>query len=1013
MSHPTLEQFLSEHQVPRDLVDFTGAFPPKRFDGLGTDTRWVWSAEKKLKSGRLVQIVKVGDWKDSDLDARWISESGLAGEERSELDRRIEEERVRMNAERAQAAENAASFAETKFSQAKSDGHSPYFARKGLGPGLYGCRLDGDGETALTLVPARNIEGKLVGIQTILAKAPNDSPDKLFTRGMATKGAFHVVGSLDESGTAWFCEGIATAISFHDATAFTVVSCFNAGNLRPVAESFRKKYPKLKMKIFADNDQWKDTGNTGVKAAIDAARVVNAEISAPLFSDADSGKKPTDANDLHVLRGKEAVLAAVRKTYPAPPARKGGKPEDAAATALLALLDWENNFEKIKEDIGLLFHPTTLLGLTAIREFYPAEFARVKLALKGLKNFSGRDFDRAMKSAEPAPEDAPRPNEIYFVAKNRTFMNVRTSRGEFVQELCGFAANIEEECIYDDGVERTRHFLIAGILGNGKKMSPIDVPSREFPAMNWWMDGWGARAIINAGSTSKDHLRAAIQILSGDIPTREVFTHTGWRKTPAGDPVYLHSGGGLTKDGLSKEFQVKLSGNRMSLFTLPEPSDTETTKRMVRTALDFLSIAPLKISLPLFAAIFRAPLGAFLPNDFALFVVGKTGVFKSAVTGVVQSFYGSGFDERNLPGNWSSTDNALERLAFLTKDAILVIDDFAPRGSQNDVAQMNKKADRFFRNIGNQTGRGRMRADQSLRPENPPRALVIASGEEVPTGQSLRARTLIVEIPPGAVNLEALTRFQAAGRSGELVSAMSAFLIWMASKNSEHQTTIRKRRDELRTTMLGNGTHRRTPDLLANLAVAVELFSEFATDIGVMTAEEKSAFLTSSTEALTEIGLEQARYIAEEDPTGQFMNLLQAAILSGQAHVADAKGNLSGPPDAEFWGYSGTSPRGLTVGWISGDELLIDPAVALQVTGRMTQGQALGMAISQQTLGKRLVERGLILSEEGKNSVKREITDGEIQKRKRCWVFPDKSKFQADLKSEFQAQRAEVGSGHF
>ena len=43
------------------------------------------------------------------------------------------------------------------------------------------------------------------------------------------------------------------------------------------------------------------------------------------------------------------------------------------------------------------------------------------------------------------------------------------------------------------------------------------------------------------------------------------------------------------------------------------------------------------------------------------------------------------FQQLTAEGAWSSTANSLEALAFHAKDALLVIDDFAPQGSGTDV----------------------------------------------------------------------------------------------------------------------------------------------------------------------------------------------------------------------------------------------------------------------------------------------------------------------------------------
>src|SRR6185436_13476176 len=109
---------------------------------------------------------------------------------------------------------------------------------------------------------------------------------------------------------------------------------------------------------------------------------------------------------------------------------------------------------------------------------------------------------------------------------------------------------------------------------------------------------------------------------------------------------------------------------------------------------------------------------------------------------LAQQHYGAGMDSRHLPASWSSTGNSLEGLAFAAADALLVVDDFAPGGTTADVARMHREADRLLRAQGNRSGRMRMRADATLRPPKPPRGIILSTGEDVPRGQSLRARLL-------------------------------------------------------------------------------------------------------------------------------------------------------------------------------------------------------------------------------------------------------------------------------
>ena len=72
------------------------------------------------------------------------------------------------------------------------------------------------------------------------------------------------------------------------------------------------------------------------------------------------------------------------------------------------------------------------------------------------------------------------------------------------------------------------------------------------------------------------------------------------------------------------------------------------------------------------------------------------------------------------------------------------------------MQRSHRDADRLFRGQGNHAGRLRMRSDGGLRPAKPPRALTLSTGEDVPKGQSLRARLLVLEVSPGDFSKEAL-----------------------------------------------------------------------------------------------------------------------------------------------------------------------------------------------------------------------------------------------------------------
>src|SRR5207302_3115731 len=169
----------------------------------------------------------------------------------------------------------------------------------------------------------------------------------------------------------------------------------------------------------------------------------------------------------------------------------------------------------------------------------------------------------------------------------------------------------------------------------------------------------------------------------------------------------------------------------LSHLELPPPPAGEELQAAVWASLGLLDVAPAPIAFPLLASVYRAALGE---TDFSLHLAGPSGAGKSELAALVQRHFGAGMDARNLPGSWSSTANALEALAFAAKDAVLVVDDFAPTGAAGDADRIQREADRILRAQGNASGRLRMRADESLRAVRAPLGLIVSTGEDVPRG---------------------------------------------------------------------------------------------------------------------------------------------------------------------------------------------------------------------------------------------------------------------------------------
>ena len=108
------------------------------------------------------------------------------------------------------------------------------------------------------------------------------------------------------------------------------------------------------------------------------------------------------------------------------------------------------------------------------------------------------------------------------------------------------------------------------------------------------------------------------------------------------------------------------------------------TRSQLPVNLELAELGPEVISFPLLAAAYRAVLG---DADFAIHLAGETGAFKSEVAVLPTALRRS---------NESAPPRSRERgrlqevpldLGLLRKDAIVVMDDFAPQGNSADVAR--------------------------------------------------------------------------------------------------------------------------------------------------------------------------------------------------------------------------------------------------------------------------------------------------------------------------------------
>jgi len=572
--------------------------------------------------------------------------------------------------------------------------------------------------------------------------------------------------------------------------------------------------------------------------------------------------------------------------------------------------------------------------------------------------FCGPDEDPATQLAapnEPAAEPVKETGRIRYEQRGTELLRREQLQKGRVRHtaLSNFTARIVRDILRDDGAEQQREFGIEAELG-GERVAFV-LPAAEFGRMGWVLSRLGPQAIVFPGQ--QQHLRAAIQYLSDAIRQEQVFTHLGWRKH-AGQWVYLHAGGALGAHGALGGLQVQLP-SALQHYRLHPPSNAAELRSAVRTSLQVLSAAPDRISLPLLAGVYRAALGGV---PFGVFLSGPSGVFKSALAALCQQHFGTAMDASRLPANFASTANALELLAFTAKDALLVVDDFAPQGGSRD-GELHSVSERLFRGVGNHQGRSRLGAGGQLRKLQMPRGLVLGTGEEVPPGRSIRARLVIVELEAGQVDRACLSRCQQAGRLGLLAAAMAGFLHWIAGQYDAVQERLQARAHQIRSHGETSAAHARTAAALGELLAGWEIFLEFAAESGAITAVERGGLQARCLRALTEVAIRQAKYQESSDPALRFLARLRTALARGEAYVTDRQGRV--PPEPAAWGWQQNAskrwlPRGIRIGWLAGNDLFLDPEGSREVAERGSG--AAGLEVGASTLRRSLRARGLLQS---------------------------------------------------
>jgi hypothetical protein len=472
-------------------------------------------------------------------------------------------------------------------------------------------------------------------------------------------------------------------------------------------------------------------------------------------------------------------------------------------------------------------------------------------------------------------------------------------------KLTNFDARIAAVVSVDDGESESIEVEIEAVHEEGFALPTVRVPMAEYTAMAWVADKLGPDAVIAPGAGTRDRVRYAIQLqaqrVEGRPVRRRVYRHSGWRRID-GRWCYLSCSGATTADGFDPSTTVDLEGN-LARIALPAPPEGDALAAAVRASLALWELAPPSVMAPLLGTLYLAPLqeplaAAGYAPAFVTWLFGGSGALKSSTAAVLMAHFGP-FDQDHQPTNFEATPNAVEKLLFVAKDCLVVVDDYNPPEDERQRAAMAAVAARVIRSVGNRQSRQRMTADTRLRSGYPPRCVAMATGERLPEGHSNNARILAVPVAGDAVDPARLAEAQA--RTQLYAEAMAGYLRWLAGRLDELRTGLAARFVELRAAASAAGAHLRQPAQLAFVHLSLETWLGFAVEVGALDRGAAEAILEAAWVEVVELIGSQGEELAEEKPAARCLNLLAAGFASRRAYVEGVGGGW--PSDAERWGW--------------------------------------------------------------------------------------------------------------
>ena len=318
--HTSFKNAMAEHGLFPEFIIETNGFERFSTKGKPGEKNGYYSFRTHGDIGFGV----FGDW-SRDLSVSWssVAEHNMSIADKMHYQKVAAELAKKRDDERAEKYATAKSRANSDLGTFTQATTHPYLERKNV-KAQPDFRVNANGEL---IIPVYSIDGDVVSYQRI--DSEKTSGNKKFLFGGQISGCMYFIGGSAD--ITCVCEGISTGLTINEATGYSVVCAFNAGNLKTVATLLRQKYDGTII-ICADNDEkpGRDS-NPGLKSGNDAASLIGAKCVYPVFNNNEG----TDFNDLAAVKGLTSVKSTINAVL-------DGKPIDVNRSNVVDILSCFN-----------------------------------------------------------------------------------------------------------------------------------------------------------------------------------------------------------------------------------------------------------------------------------------------------------------------------------------------------------------------------------------------------------------------------------------------------------------------------------------------------------------------------------------------------------------------------------------------------------------------------------------------------------------------------------------------